>query len=121
MMTDDRDPLLQSLFAEAQHDLDGEAFTAKVMARTRILRYRGAAGWICLALVLLACSWLLAIPLQGFAPLIARGLDTTLIDLGDSWLAWLFSPVNSVAALLVFSVKAIRIGRKKIMGASYAD
>jgi len=121
MMTDDRDSLLQTLFAEAQDDLDGEAFTAQVMARTRSLRYRAAAGWICLALVLVACCWLLAIPLQGFAQLVTQGLDTTLIDLGDSWLAWSFSPVNNVAALLVLSVKAIRVGRKKILVASYAN
>ena len=44
-----------------------------------------------------------------------------MIDLGDSWLAWLFSPVNHIAGLLVLSVKAIRVGRKKLLVASYAD
>ncbi|MCZ6501053.1 MAG: hypothetical protein O6945_00900 [Gammaproteobacteria bacterium] len=121
MMTDDRDPLLQTLFAEAQRELDGEAFTAHVMARTRSQRYQVIAGWFGVALVLAACTWLLALPIQEFAQLIVQGLAITLIDLGDSWLAWLFSPVNNIAGLLVLSVKAIRIIRKKIIGASYAN
>ncbi len=121
MMTEDRDPLLQTLFADAQRDLDGEAFTAHVMAGTRNQRYQVIAGLFSVALVLAACVWLLALPLQEFAQLIVQGLAITLIDLGDSWLAWLFSPINNIAALLIISVKAIRIGRKKIIGASYAN
>ena len=120
MMTDDRDPFLQTLFAEAQHDLDGEVFTAQVMAQMRFLRYRSVAPWIFVALMLAAGAWFFAIPLE-VAQLIAQVLTITLIDLGDSWLAWLFSPINNIAALLIISVKAIRIGRKKIIGASYAN
>ena len=121
MMTDDRDPLLLTLFAEAQRDLDGEEFTAHVMARTRSKRYQVIAGWFSVALVLAGCVWLLALPIQEFAQLIVQALAITLIDLGDSWLAWLFSPVNNIASLLVLSVKAIRMARKKIIGASYAN
>jgi hypothetical protein len=119
MMTDDRDPRLQALFAEAQHELDGETFTARVMTKSRFLRYRVLALWIGMAFVLAAGAWYLAIPLE-VAQLMAQVLTTTLIDLGDGWLAWVFSPVNNIAALLVLFVKAIRVGRKRIIGASYA-
>ncbi len=112
MMTDGRDPLLQSLFAEARHDLDGEMFSTQVMAKTRFLRYRVVVAGLCIALILAAGAWFLAIPVE-VAQLVAQVLATTLVDLGDSWLAWLFSPVNNIAALLVLSVKAIRMGRKK--------
>jgi hypothetical protein len=118
-MTDDIDPRLQALFAEGQPDLDGEAFTARVMAKSRFLRYRVLALWIGMAMVLAAGAWYLAIPLE-VAQLIAQALTTTLIDLGDGWLAWVFSPVNNIAALLVLFVKAIRVGRKRIIGVSYA-
>ncbi len=121
MMTDNRDPLLQTLFAEAHHDLDGEAFTAHVMAQMRRRRYRIVAGWVGVALLLAAIAWLLALPLQEFALLISQGLTRSLIDLGDSWLAWLFSPVNKIGSLLVLIVQAIRIVRKKIIGVSYAN
>ena len=120
MMTDGRDPLLQSLFVEARHDLDGEMFSARVMAKTRFLRYRVVVAGLCVALILAAGAWFLAIPLE-VAQLVAQVLATTLVDLGDSWLAWLLSPVNNIAALVVLCVKAIRIGRKKIIRTSYAS
>jgi hypothetical protein len=116
-MTDERDPLLQSLFADAQHDLDEEAFTAAVMARTRFVRYRRVAPWIGFVLMLAAGAWYLTVPLE-VAQLIAQALTTTLINLGDGWLAWIFSPINNIAALLVLIVKAIRIARKKVIGAT---
>ena len=119
-MTDERDPRLQTLFAEAQHDLEGEEFAAKVMAQTRHLRYRLVAGLFCLAFLLAAGAWYFAIPLQ-VAQLITQVLTTTLIDLGESWLAWVLSPVNNIASLLIVSVKAMRVLRKRMLSASYAN
>lgn len=120
MMADDRDPLLKTLFAEAPHDLDGKAFTARVMARTRGRKYRVIAGWFLVILALAALAWFFALPLQEIAQLIAQGLTISLFDLGEGWLAWFLLPVNNIASLLVLSIKAIRIVRKKIRNASYA-
>jgi len=119
MTTDDRDPLLASLFDEAELDMNGDVFSTLVMARTRARRVRIAAAGVFTGLVLLAGAALLATPLQEFARLLAVGLTTSLIDLGESWLAWIFSPVNMIGSLLVLSAKGIRIGRKKIVNASY--
>ena len=119
-MTEDRDPLLQQLFAEVQNDLDGEVFIGQVMTQTRRHSYRVIAAGVCATLILAACAWALAIP-QEFALLVAQGLSTTLVDLGDSWLAWIFSPVNNIASLLVLSLKGLRMGRKKYVSASYAN
>ncbi len=118
-MTDDRDPILQSLFDDAQHNLDGEAFTAQVMAQTHKLKYSVIAGGLVVAIALAASAWLLALPLQELAQLIAQILTTSLVDLGESSAAWVLAPVNNVASLLISSVKAIRVIRKKIIGASY--
>ena len=112
-MTDDRNPLLQKLFAEAEQELDGKVFTSDVMAQTRALRYRAFAGWSAAALLLAFIAWLLGIP-QELPHFIAQSLTTTLVDLGDSWLAWLISPINNIASLIVLSVKAIRTGMKKL-------
>ncbi len=112
-MTNDRDPLLQNLFAEAEQELDGEVFTSSVMAQARALRYRAMAGWSTAALLLAFIAWLLGIP-QELPQFIAQSLTTTLVDLGDSWLAWLISPINNIASLAVLSVKAIRIWMKKL-------
>jgi hypothetical protein len=120
MTTDDRDPLLQTLFDEAELDFDDEVFSSVVLARTRARRVRIAAGGICAGLVLLAGAMLFAAPLHEFANLLAMGLGTTLIDLGDSWVAWIFSPVNTIGSLLIVGAKGIRMGRKRIVSASYA-
>jgi len=118
-MSEDREPLLQELFAEIHPELDAQKFTAKVMARTRLLRVRQMAPWLAAAL-LIAVGASLLVPLQDFALLLSRVLSITLIDLGESWAAWLFTPINNVASLVIIGVKAIRMGRKKIMRTSYA-
>ncbi|MCH7816334.1 MAG: hypothetical protein IIC60_07175, partial [Proteobacteria bacterium] len=71
--------------------------------------------------LLLASTLLFALPFQELAALIAQGLTISLMDLGDSWIAWVFAPINNIASLLLLSVKAIRVFRKKIINASYAN
>ncbi len=122
MTTEPLDPRLQTLFAEARQELDGEALTGQVMAQTRKLRYLLFAGGITAAFVLLAGTWLLlAIPLLEFAVLVSQVLTTTLVELGEGWLALAFMPVNNIAGLLALTAKAIHFGRKKIISASFAN
>jgi hypothetical protein len=122
MMTSNQDQLLQSMFAEARQDLDGEALTARIMAKTRRLLYLLATGGISLALVLLVGAWLLfGIPLLEFAVLISQVLTMGLFDLGEGWLALVFMPVNNIASLVVITAKAIHLGWKKVIGASFAN
>ena len=118
-MNDERDPILKALFAEAQHDLDDQAFTSLAMTRTRGREYRLLAYGISGVLIVAAGAWFFSIPLE-FAQLLAQALSTTLVDLGNSWLAFLLSPVNNIASLLLLGGKAIRIVRKKILRGSYA-
>ena len=117
-MTNDRDPILQSLFAAAQKDLDGEAFTDRVNKKTRSQRNRILAALAGTVLVMAACIWIFAIPVQAFPQVVTNFLTTTLIDLGDGWAAWVFSPVNNIAGLLVLSLKAMRMFWKKVIAAS---
>lgn len=120
-MTDDRDLTLQNLFNEAEYELESEAFVGWVMIRTRSRRKRLMAGGVATALLLAVCVWLLALPVQQFVYLTAQFLTTTLINLGDSWVAWVFAPVNNIASLTVLSFKAIRVGWKKKISSSYAS
>jgi len=114
------DPLLQSLFADAEETLDGGQFNAAVAVKTRYSKYRmlGVAGL--LALLVLTVAWLAGVPLE-FAQLIASVMTQSLFDLGDSWLGWAFSPVNTVGSVLVLAAKALWMLRKKIVGASYTN
>jgi hypothetical protein len=116
MMTNNQDQLLQSVFAEARQDLDGEVLTARIMAKTRRMLYLLAIGGITLALILLAGVWLMfGIPLLEFAVLISQFLTMGLVDLGEGWLALVFMPLNNIASLMVITAKAIHMGWKKLI------
>lgn len=117
-MTNDRDPILQSMFTAAQKNLDGEAFTDRVNKKTRSQRNRMIVALLSVVFVMAVCIWIFAIPIQEFPWVVTNFLTTTLIDLGDGWVAWVFSPVNNIAGLLVLSLKAMRMLWKKVIAAS---
>jgi len=122
MMTNNQDQLLQSVFAEARQDLRDEALTTRVMAKTRRVLYLLLAGALSLAIVVLAGFWLIfGLPLLELAVLTSQFLTMTLVDLGEGWLALVFMPVNNIASLIVITVKAIHLGWKKVIGASFAN
>lgn len=117
-MTDDRDPTLRNLFAEAKQDLAGEAFTAGVMSQTK-LRQSAVMGRIGVSLVLASCAWLLATPLQDAVHVMTENLAplslvVSLIDVDSRWLAQLLSPVNNIASLVAIGLVGLRIAYKKV-------
>jgi hypothetical protein len=107
-MTEDRDPMLQALFANAEQDLQAEAFTHQVMASARLRKRRTVIGWICIDLVIVICVWLLAAPLQSVVNLLLPSLTTSLVDLDNRLLAELLLPVNNVASLLALVAIGLR-------------
>jgi hypothetical protein len=122
MMKNNQDQLLQTMFAEARQDLDGEALTARIMAKTRRMLLLLAAGGISFGFVLLTGVWLIfGIPLLEFAVLISQVLTTALVDLGEGWLALVFMPVNNIASLVIITLRAIHLGWKKIIGGSFVS
>ena len=99
-MTDERDPALQALFAEAEQDLPAEDFAVGVMERIEAERKMTALRWLLGAVTMLACAWLLAAPVQEAVVLLTQGLSVTLVDLDNRLLAQVLSPVNSVAGIV---------------------
>ena len=120
-MNNDRDVLLQTLFAEANKELEGENFTGRVMAQTRSWRKRLIAGSAGLLSLLLIATWVLNIPLFEFAQQVSLVFTISLFDLGEGWTAWAFAPVNNIWSLLILGVKALHLIRKKAIGASYVS
>jgi len=122
MITNNQDQLLQSAFAQARQDLDDEALTSQVMAKTRHVLYMLVAGVLSIVVILLAGIWLVfGMPLLEFAVLISQFLTITLIDLGEGWLALVFMPLNNIASLFIIAAKAIHLGWKKVLGASFSS
>jgi len=118
-MTDDRDPRLQALFADARAELDGEEFVTRVIAKTRKPKQFVIAGLATIALIMAAAAWLFTLPILGISQVVATALTTTLIDLGEGWLAWVLLPVNNIASVLALCIKALRMIHQKVRGASY--
>ena len=117
MMNELRDPDLESLFRQADRELDGEAHTARVMRRIRNLKLLVLAGGLSAALLLLGGAWMIfGVSLFEFAVLISEALATPLFDLGQGWLALLLLPANTVATLLVITFKVLRIFHKRVAG-----
>ena len=119
-MTEERDPVLQALFVEARQELSDQEFTTQVMSRTQSLRYRIMGSGVFIALLIVVVAGLFSFPLQEFALLVTQALGTELITVGDSLIAWLLTPINNLASLLVLSAKAMRMLWNKVRTASYA-
>lgn len=119
MTGDQRDPLLQELFAHAEQELAGEALTASVMAKTRRRRYRVLATLAGAVLLMLTATWLaFGVPLFEFALLVSMALTTPLVDLGEGWLALLLLPLNTVASLLLILLRGLRVAQRKLLSAA---
>ena len=113
-MTDERDPLLQSLFTESQAVSTDDEFTQNVMTKTYALRRKVITAGVIASALLILYIVLFGAPLQVFAILIAQFLSTELIDMGESWFALAVSPLNSVAGLMALLFKGFLTLQKKL-------
>lgn len=119
MMTEHRDPALETLFEQANRELEGEALTAKVMARTRnrLAMIVGSAALVTVVAVLIAWQ-VFSMPMLEFAVMVTQFLGKPLFDLGDGWLGFVFLPINNLASLFVLTAKGAMLGWKKLTGTS---
>lgn len=104
MTNDDRDPLLGKLFADAEQDMDADAFTATVTARTETLRHRKIVRRICLLGVLA----LVGIPLQDYGLALSQVLVEHVFRIDNALLAELLAPIDTVGGLLSAMLLALR-------------
>ncbi len=99
-MSDERDPLLESLFAQASDELNDIDFVETVMAQVAKRRRNVLLGRIGLVLLVVAFEFLLSAPLQNTVGIATQALSTSLLDVGNEWLAGIVAPLNSVAGLI---------------------
>jgi len=99
-MNDKRDPLLESMFSQAERELAEERFTAQVMARVATRRRNVLIGRFAIVGLLVALEFLLSSPLQNSAGIITKVLSTTLVELGSGVVATVVAPLNSIAGLI---------------------
>jgi len=120
-MSDQEDTRLQALFAEANEPLVDDNFTSQVMLLTRKRKMQWyLVGAILFALALTVASQFLQ-PLQSIALLVTDVLSIELIDVGDSAVAWILTPINNLATVLVVLAKGLRMSWRKVQKASFAN
>ena len=99
-MNDERDPLLESLFAQADREPADDDFNAQVMAHVERRRRNVLLGRFAIVALLVALEALLSAPLQNSVGVFTQVLSTTLVELQNEWLALVVAPLNSIAGLI---------------------
>ena len=110
MTTEDRDPQLQALFAQAYAEPAAQPFTEQVLRETDGLRRRALIRRIGLAVLLM----LIAIPLEDFALEFAQLLIVSLVEVDNQLVGELLAPINSVGGALSLTLLGIRAAHKKL-------
>ncbi|WP_339614485.1 hypothetical protein [uncultured Parvibaculum sp.] len=113
-MTEDRDPDLQALFAQAETELDKNAFTEKVRADVTNARRRAKHNGRIMILGGLLALWALASWLSGVTALVARGLTAPLMPIGDPTIAVIAAPLNSMGAVLALGFLVLWFVRRAL-------
>ncbi len=99
-MNEERNPELESLFAENQQDLADDSFTDSVVARVTTRRRRVLLGRVTVVILLIALEIVLESPIQSSLGVFSSILGTTLIEVDNEWLEFAVAPLNSPAGLL---------------------
>lgn len=107
-MTNEYDPRLQALFAQAEQAFDRDSFAQDVMAHIDRDRRRAMTVWSLIGAIVLVSLAVLAPFLMSTAALVSGLLPTELVQIETTWLRQLVSPVNSIAAAVAVGGLALR-------------
>lgn len=114
-MSDERDPLLETLFAEADRELDGGMFLAAVQARADALRRRRLAVVLVSCLAAAPALWLVGASLQQVLGALGELVSHPIADTESLLGAPMLSPLNSVGAAVALSLLALRALFKRLI------
>ena len=99
-MSDSRDPIIESLFAQAKQELTDNQFTERLIANIERRRRHVLMGRLAIVVMIVVLEVLLSAPLQSSIGAVTQVLSTSLLELNNEWAAAAFSPLNSLAGLL---------------------
>ena len=107
-MSNNYDPRLQALFAQAQQSFDHDAFLRSILERIDKERRQTMMVWSVFGVAGIIVLALLAKPVFMALTMATQLLPVSLVEIEVTWLRQLVSPVNSVAAALAITVLGIR-------------
>jgi hypothetical protein len=112
-MSNERDPVLETLFAESKLEINENGFSDQVMDGVEKRRRNVFLGRIALLALLVAFELLLSEPVTHSVGAMTELLSSSLFDIKTDWLAIILSPLNSVAGLIgVLLVGLLSLYRK---------
>ncbi len=117
-MTEERDPNLERVFAEAKEDLPEDAFAGRLMARIGAGERRAVVGRLCVGLALAVGAVLVEPMLQDAIGSLNQSVQAPLLDLDDQRLTYVLSPLNSVQGVVALAVAAAFIGYRTLFARS---
>ena len=112
-MTEQKDLLLQTVFAKADSELQADGFVDNVLLQVHKKKRRVTVMKLCFALVSAALIWMLAEPIQNGVYYMMQGLFSSVSQIDNQLMSELLAPVNNIAALLALSGLVIRKLYKK--------
>jgi len=114
-MKQERDPVLESLFAQTAQDLVDDGYTARVMQKVERRRRYVTAGRLAIIVAIFGFDLLLSSPLQHSLGAFAQVLAMPLVDVQNEWLASLLAPLNSMAGVFGMLFLALHMLYRRIM------
>ena len=114
-MSTDRNPQLEALFQSDQELPVDDRFTVSVDRAIDRRRKRILLGRILIISAIVALELALNLPVQSTLGVVAEWLETSLLPLGDGWIATLLAPLNSVAGVVGMSLVALHYLYRRFM------
>lgn len=106
-MSTDRNPQLEALFNSDQDLPVDDQFTVSVERAIDRRRKKILLGRILIITAIVALELALNLPVQSTLGILAEWLETSLLPMGDGWIATLLAPLNSVAGVVGMCLVAL--------------
>ena len=120
-MSNERDPRLQVLFAEADEALDDSGFTRQTMKEMRRRRMQRRLGTVLAVLALMVVASQFLQSLQPVAVVVTQVLTIELINLGNSPASWILAPINNLATVLIVVGKGLKVSWDRVRQSIYTN
>ena len=114
-MNDERDPLLESLFLQAEQELIDEDFTTNIMAGIERRRRGFMIGRLSIIVLLIVFELVMNTPLQDSVGMLTSTMSRTLIQLENEWLTYALGPLNSIAGVVGVTLLGMQFLFRKVL------
>ena len=114
-MNNERDPLLESLFLQAEQELGEDDFTKNVMTGVDRRRRGFLIGRISIVVLLIVFELVMNTPLQDSVGTLTSTMSRTLVPLENEWLTYALGPLNSIAGVLGITLLGMQFLFRKVL------